>query len=110
MSPKSEGWPGGIVTDSQRTDRWLRIYGVEKTALSGSDCSVPTSTRRKLIFVLVLANCVLGANLLAHIVDSQIIPLGIVNCCKGVGSDAYCCKHCCWWDPGCVDDRGCREH
>ncbi len=38
--------------------------------------------RRKTVLVLVILNCLLGIALFARAADSQIIPLGIFNCCK----------------------------
>jgi len=65
--------------------------------------------RRKLILFLVVLNCLLGLALLARAADSQILPLGIKDCCKGVGGDAYCCWNCCWFISDCQFDRDCSE-
>lgn len=65
--------------------------------------------RRKLVFALILLNCVLGFCLLSRSAQSQILPNGLLDCCQGVGPDAYCCADCCWLTFNCIDDQGCRE-
>lgn len=65
--------------------------------------------RRRLFLTLIAINILLGTALLVRSAGTQVIPLGIFNCCKGAGPDAYCCISCCWFTPNCVNDQGCRE-
>ncbi len=63
--------------------------------------------RRKTVLVLVILNCLLGIALFARAADSQIIPLGIFNCCKDFEEEGYCCFGCCWFNQNCFDDEDC---
>ena len=66
--------------------------------------------RRRLIFALILVNCLLGIALFARSADSQIIPRGLFDCCQGAGSEGYCCNNCCWFSKNCESDQDCREN
>ena len=57
--------------------------------------------RRRIVFALILLNCLLGIALFAHSAGSQIIPRGIRNCCSEEGGDPYCCNLCCWFVQDC---------
>ena len=65
--------------------------------------------RRRIMFALILLNCLLGIALFARSVDSQIIPRGLFHCCEEEGGDPYCCGFCCWFIKDCSTDTDCRE-
>jgi len=65
--------------------------------------------RRKLLFALVLLNCLLGIALFASSTGAQIIPRAPFSCCQGAGPAGYCCSGCCWFPPFCLTDEGCRK-
>jgi len=64
--------------------------------------------RRKLIIGLVFLNGLIGAALFSQPAETQIIPLGIFNCCKSQGApEPYCCSSCCWFTLNCFGDEDC---
>ena len=66
--------------------------------------------RRKMIVGLLILNGLLAVLLIATPALSQIIPLGLFNCCKSEATEAggdYCCRHCCWFTNNCFFDEDC---
>ena len=65
--------------------------------------------RRKTIIGLVLLNGLIAGVLFSYPAETQIIPLGILNCCKDdMGFHPYCCYSCCWFTFNCIDDDDCQ--
>jgi hypothetical protein len=65
--------------------------------------------RRKLIVGLAVLNGMLAVALFAVPASTQIIPLGIFNCCENAGTpEGYCCQNCCWFIPNCTNDGQCQ--
>ena len=64
--------------------------------------------RKKLILGLVLLNGLFAAALFAPAAETQMIPRGVVNCCKTAGAPIpYCCDSCCWFTWNCRSDKDC---
>jgi hypothetical protein len=65
--------------------------------------------RRSVIIGLILLNGLLAAAIFAPPTISQIIPLGLVDCCKTESSEfgPYCCQDCCWFVANCVFNEDC---
>lgn len=64
--------------------------------------------RRTLTKALILLNILLAASFLAKPLISQIIPLGLFDCCKAdMGDEGYCCYSCCWFFPSCSSHSDC---
>jgi len=64
--------------------------------------------RRRLTVALIILNVLLGFGILAQNAGTQIIPLGLFDCCKG-GPEGYCCDGCCWFSHNCAIDSDCRQ-
>ncbi len=64
--------------------------------------------RRRLIIGLMILNGLMAAVLFASPAISQVIPLGLFNCCKTEGPEAYCCDSCCWFIWNCRFDEDCE--
>jgi len=67
--------------------------------------------RRRIVIGLVLVNALLASALLVKPADTQMMPMGLFDCCEeeaGEGDEAYCCDSCCWWISDCDSDRDCR--
>lgn len=65
--------------------------------------------RRTIVVGLVLLNGILFAALITPPAETQIIPLGLWDCCKELGNspDRYCCHNCCWFIENCDRDEDC---
>ena len=64
--------------------------------------------RRWLILGLVLLNGLIAAALVATPADSQVVTLGVVDCCKQEQQAApYCCDSCCWFNYNCDTHEDC---
>lgn len=61
--------------------------------------------RRRSVKLLILVNLLLALALGARVARTQVIPLGLFDCCQGGG---YCCRNCCWFTQDCGDDDDCR--
>jgi len=67
--------------------------------------------RRKLVVGLIVLNGVIAGALLTTPAKTQIIPLGLFNCCKTgevESPGAYCCHACCWFIRNCSVDKDCE--
>jgi hypothetical protein len=67
--------------------------------------------RRKLVVGLIVLNGMLAGALVTTPAKTQIIPLGLFNCCKTGEVEslgAYCCFHCCWFTFNCFDHDDCE--
>ncbi|MDE2761952.1 MAG: hypothetical protein OXQ94_16315 [Gemmatimonadota bacterium] len=63
---------------------------------------------RAITMGLILVNLLLGATL-AITSGSQGNPASwIRDCCRGEGTEAYCCFDCCWFRSDCENDLDCR--
>jgi len=65
--------------------------------------------RKTIVAGLVVLNLVLGAAQFAAPAVSQIIPLGLFDCCKTDGPDGepFCCRDCCWITQNCISNQEC---
>jgi len=64
--------------------------------------------RKKLIIALILLNALLALAQFIQPAGSQIIPLGLFDCCQSDGpGDAYCCANCCWFVNNCNGPEDC---
>jgi len=66
--------------------------------------------RRRFVIGLVLVNALLASALLAKPADTQMMPRGLLNCCKeeaGEMDGGYCCSGCCWWISDCDTSADC---
>ena len=64
--------------------------------------------RRRLIVSLIILNGLVATVLVATPAVSQVIPLGLFNCCNTEGPEAYCCASCCWFIWNCRFDKDCE--
>lgn len=67
--------------------------------------------RRKLIVGLMAINGLIAGALLTTPAQTQIIPLGIWNCCQTIdfqSLDPYCCEACCWFVWDCRVNEDCE--
>lgn len=60
-------------------------------------------TMRTVTVILMLLNAALGT--MSRPTPNQDGPA--YSCCRGTGIEAYCCRHCCWYD-NCNSDLDCR--
>lgn len=58
---------------------------------------------RTVTVMLILLNAVLGT--MDRPTQHRYGP--VYSCCRGTGPDAYCCRHCCWYD-NCDSDLDCH--
>jgi hypothetical protein len=68
--------------------------------------------RRSLLIALVALNLLLAVALAAGPARTQILPQGILNCCKYDGSQeslGYCCFSCCWFTSNCRSHDDCQD-
>ncbi len=66
--------------------------------------------RGKLIAGLIVLNVLLAAAIFAAPAVTQIVPMGLTNCCKfDLEPDGYCCAACCWWTWDCREDMDCQD-
>lgn len=61
---------------------------------------------RRFAMVLILLNLALGG---AQATTTTSPGSGFINCCRGDGEDAYCCRKCCWLGIHCQTDAQCRD-
>ncbi len=65
--------------------------------------------KRRAILLLVLLNLLLAGAVAVLPAGTQVIPLGLFDCCKSEGApEPYCCWRCCWFTFDCLDDGDCR--
>ena len=67
--------------------------------------------RRRFVIGLVLVNAFLASALLVTPVDTQMMPMGLFDCCQeeaGALEAGYCCYGCCWWDSDCSSHEDCQ--
>jgi hypothetical protein len=66
--------------------------------------------RRKIAIGLVLLNGLLAAFLFSPQAETQVMRMGLLNCCKSDGAPKpYCGDSCCWFTWNCNRDRDCAE-
>lgn len=66
--------------------------------------------RKKIAIGLVGLNALLAVFLFSPPVETQMIPMGVWNCCKSDGATKpYCCDNCCWFTWDCNRDKDCLE-
>jgi hypothetical protein len=67
--------------------------------------------RRRFVIGLVFVNALLASALMVKPADTQVMPMGLFDCCKeeaGTLKGGYCCAGCCWWIMDCNTDRDCQ--
>lgn len=62
---------------------------------------------KRIIIALVVLNALLAFAAHRSPAGPQPARPGPVNCCRGVGPEAYCCKRCCWFGQSCTSDLDC---
>ena len=66
--------------------------------------------RKILIAGLVVLNGLLAVAVFATPAETQFASSKQVDCCRGVGSEAYCCRECCWFNNNCSSKQDCRSN
>ena len=64
--------------------------------------------RRRLATGLILLNGLMAWAVLARPAETQIPPLGILDCCEDDGEIPYCCFNCCWFIANCDGHEDCQ--
>lgn len=76
--------------------------------------------RRRTLVLLALVNLALAAALASPPAETQIIPLGLFDCCRAEPTwemfalgdeeqEEYCCPGCCWLRHDCETSDDCKN-
>lgn len=60
---------------------------------------------RRFAMVLILINLALGGAQATTPSPGR----GFMDCCRGEGEEAFCCRRCCWVGRYCTNDAQCKD-